>query len=436
LSTSWLRRGVPAGAALVLLGAGSLALRSFFPGSSRAREAAPSLPVAAASDLAIPGDGRLRIGLRRLSGRPFLVVKMTSAGRIADGVTGETFRTVRAGMPLKILADYGSGQVLIKGPGIWVQRPDLSIAGGLVQIGRSRYPGKVRFRLAGTGLQLTNDLDIEQYLEGVLPGEIPAYFGMEAQKALAVAARTYALVQRGKHGDYDLCDRTCCQMYLGYHRGSARGLKAVRATRRLCLWSGPELAYTFYSADCGGVSTSVDDVPLRDKPQRPLPYLQVVRDAAAGGANYCRESRYQQWVRRIPLPELERRLNADPETRVGRLRDLRVAEYDPSGRVKTVVLRGAATAEIASAGVPPLPSGEKTVTGWALRRAVGPMALKSTRMTIDRPQPGVVRFVGSGFGHGLGLCQIGANGMARHGFSFRQILAHYYPGTRASKLPR
>jgi stage II sporulation protein D len=62
------------------------------------------------------------------------------------------------------------------------------------------------------------------------------------------------------------------------------------------------------------------------------------------------------------------------------------------------------------------------------------MALKSTKMTLDEPEPGVYRFVGSGFGHGLGLCQIGANGMARAGLSYRDILAHYYPGTRLAQL--
>jgi stage II sporulation protein D len=55
-------------------------------------------------------------------------------------------------------------------------------------------------------------------------------------------------------------------------------------------------------------------------------------------------------------------------------------------------------------------------------------------MTIDQPEPGTYRFTGSGFGHGLGLCQIGANGMARAGRSYREILAHYYPGTRLARL--
>lgn len=391
-----------------------------------------------------PKDGMIRIGLTSLDGAAAYPLKLTAKGVLYDAATGKRLRGVPAGLPLKLMADYARGQVVVKGKGIWVERPALSVSGGLVQIGRRRYPARVSFHAGGTGLQLINELDIEQYLEGVLPGELPAGFGLEAQKALAVAARTYALVQTGKHGEFDLCDRTCCQMYLGYHRGSSRGLAAVRATRYQCLWNGPDLVYAFYSADCGGESTSVAEVPLRDKPAGDLPYLCPVKDAPRQGTDYCATSPYHQWVRRFTKEELERRLNARPQTEVGKLRELKIKEYDPSGRVRTVLLRGelpAAPQLIQTAGVAgALTSGpasvpvEKVVTGWELRRSLGAIALKSTKMTLDQPEPQVYRFMGSGFGHGLGLCQIGANGMARAGFTYEEILKHYYPGTRLARI--
>ncbi len=77
---------------------------------------------------------------------------------------------------------------------------------------------------------------------------------------------------------------------------------------------------------------------------------------------------------------------------------------------------------------------EKEVTGWQLRRALGARFMKSTMVRIDQPEPGVYRFIGRGNGHGLGLCQIGAAGMARAGRGFRDILEHYYPGTRVAGL--
>jgi stage II sporulation protein D len=259
---------------------------------------------------------------------------------------------------------------------------------------------------------------------------------MEAQKALAVAARTYALVQRGKHGEYDLCDGTCCQMYLGHQPGARRGLAAVRATRHQCLWSGEELVYAFYSAHCGGVSTRIEDVPLRDKPDRPLPYLRVVRDAPARGQGYCAHSRYQQWVKRLSREELERRLNEEPITEVGKLLGVRFTELDGSGRVLSVLLRGTPLgppALLSTATLAPAPV-EKVVTGWQFRNVVGPLTLKSTLVRVGQPDAETFRFIGRGFGHGLGLCQIGADGMARARKSYRQILAHYYPGTRVGKI--
>lgn len=430
-----------AAAVIAVAGCGT---RSQTGGNSAAPDAsvtAASAESAAAEKPPRRSDGRIRIGLASLNGEGVREIKLPRGGAIYEGEAGKRLKTVPAKAALRLIANYSAATVQIKGrSGLLAEHDSLTLVAPTIQIGRRRYPGKVMVRLAGTGLELVNELDIEQYLEGVLPGELPAGFGMEAQKALAVAARSYALVQSGKHGGFDLCDQTCCQMYLGDHRGSARGLAAVRATRRECLWSGEDLVYAFYSADCGGESTSVTEVPLRDKPEEPLPYLCPVKDAPESGPDYCAKSPYHRWVRRYTRKELEARLNRRPQTEVGTLTALQVTDMDPSGRVRTVLLRGKATPPkggaaadsrtTATAGEPI----EKVVTGWEFRRSVGAVALKSTRMTIDQPEPNVYRFTGSGFGHGLGLCQIGANGMARQGHNYREILAHYYPGTRVAQL--
>jgi len=384
-------------------------------------------------------DGRIRVGLASLNGEPTRTVKLPRGGVLQDGATGKRLRVLPRGATLQFAANFETGAVTVRSGSLTSERPSFTVSAPTVSIRRRSYPNAVSVRLEGTGLQFTNELDIEQYLEGVLPGELPRGFGIEAQKALAVAARSYALVQAGKHGEFDLCDRTCCQMYLGESRASARGLAAVRATRRECLWSGEDLVYAFYSADCGGESTSVAEVPLRDKPAEPLPYLRPVKDAPPVGPDYCGASPFHRWVRRYTREELEAKLNSRPATEIGTLKGLRVTDLDPSGRVRTVSIQGespvpvdpiAAETPGPTAGTPH----EKSVTGWELRRSVGEVALKSTRMTLDEPEPGVYRFTGSGFGHGLGLCQIGANGMAKQGRTYRQILAHYYPGTRLARL--
>lgn len=400
--------------------------------------------------------GALRIGLLSLDNTPTRTLKCLGAGRVMNSA-GQTLRRLPANRPLQLVAETTTGQVRLEGAGAPLSATELRLSAPMFQVGARRYPGVLRARSGPLGLDLVNELSVEQYLEGVLPGEIPAKFGVAAQRALAVAARSYALAQRGKHGEFDLCDGTCCQMYIGMHRLKGRAVDAVRFTRGLCLWSGSDVAYGFYSADCGGESSRGEDVPLRDKPTGPLPYLQVVKDAPPGGQFFCASSPYHQWVKRMPRAVLEAKLNARPPTFVGTLLSLEVLSRDEAGRMLNVRLRGdgilpppppvapnsPSAATDAVPAPPPTPiepaasTGpvDKVITGWELRRSVGARTLRSTLVKIDQPTPDLYRFVGRGNGHGLGLCQIGANGMAQQGYDFRRILAHYYPGTRLLPLP-
>lgn len=403
--------------------------------TSSARTHAAALAVAHQGVASAPA-GLLRIGLTRLSGRSAVSVKLGAAGVLTDAATGERVRALAPAESLRLIADYNTGEVVVRGAAYSVRRQSVSLRGGVLQVEGRRYPDTLLCRVAGAGLQLVNQLDVERYLEGVLPGELPPWFGLEAQKALAVCARSYALVQRGKHGDFDLCDRPHCQMYVGLGPGGARAVAAVQATRGLALWSGEELVYAFYSADCGGVSTRLEEVPLTDKPPGTKPYLQVVRDRSPAGKDYCAGSPYHAWQVSLSRQALQNRLNEDPETRIGQLQSVEVRRVDASGRVADVVLRGQIPQRDPSTGAISLIPIEKQTTGWALRSAVGSLRLKSTRMRIETVGGGGYRFIGSGFGHGLGLCQIGADGRAKAGQSFQQILAAYYPSARVASLSR
>ncbi len=337
-----------------------------------------------------------------------------------------------------LLLDSASGGVRFKSPTRTISSAAFTAVGAEVRVEGNTYPGSVRVTASGAGLNLVNSLTIEQYLEGVLPGELPSWFSLESQKALAVAARSYALSQTGKHAEFDLCDRTCCQMYVGKRSGSPRAVAAVRATRDLCLWSGETIVCGFYSADCGGVTTRLEDVPLPDAPPEATPYLRLTRDRAGRG-DFCGRSPYHRWTVRVSREELESELNSDPETRLeGSLLGLAVAERDASGRVLTIRIRQSPptlSTESTTQEAGFADDGTKRVSGWSVRRAISPMRIKSTLFTVDEPEPGVFRFQGAGFGHGLGLCQIGADARGRAGQSFRAILAHYYPGTVLKPLP-
>src|SRR5687768_13828871 len=133
--------------ALVAAAAGvaALTLRPVLTPDHRGQPAlAPGTPAAAAPIPPRKPDGKVRIGLRRLSGGAALALKLPAGGRIFDGRTGQKLRTIAANAPLKVIADYASGQVLVKGKGVWALRPELSLRGSLIQVGKRRYPTALR----------------------------------------------------------------------------------------------------------------------------------------------------------------------------------------------------------------------------------------------------------------------------------------------------
>lgn len=422
---------------------------------------------------------RLLIGLTHLPPRPILTAKPVGTGRLIDISTGRLLAHVRANAPVMLFPAAGQTIHFVTpgAAGTAIALHLVAERGDLRLEGRS-YTGSLFCWQANNAVTCALDTSIESYLAGVVPGEVPASWPLEAQKALAVAARTYALASRGKHAaeGFDLCDGTHCQMFLGHVGAASRSKQAVRLTRGLvALYAGRPIR-AFYSADCGGQTANNEDVPFPDNPPEPLPYLRSVADAPwSGGPHYCARGPSQHWMRWLTAEQIESALNADPETAVGTLRQLQVTAVDGSGRVKTVRVEGVLgpsddrTSERSGAGlgtsrvvrpvasttmnipppgspIVPMPGASplsnrdqpisRSMAGYAFRRAVGPRRLKSTRFTLTQVSPSLYRVTGSGNGHGVGLCQIGARGMALPPFrcSFRQILKHYYRGITIARF--
>jgi SpoIID/LytB domain protein len=409
-------------------------------------------PATAGGDEAVPVGtaarplDRIVIGLTRVSGSRSLTARGAVPVRLLDGETGARIGALPAGAVLSLIADPVTQRVVARSHGFERRRARLQVAPvreGGIRLGRARYAGTLAFRVRGDRLAVTNEIDVESYLAGVVPGEVPNVFAPEAQKAMAVAARTYTLISRGKHtaDGFDLCDGTHCQMYVGILPWAPAGKQAVRETRGLVAWDGDRPIRTFYSADCGGCTANNEDVLLSDMPRRPLPYLRAVADRdGAAGPDYCAASSHHQWTRVLSAAALEAALNRRASTRVGRLTHVRFTQYDVSGRVKQVriegVMRPAPPFALTCVG-PPTPV-VKVVDGWVFRRSVGWRVLKSTWVRLHHTAPEKYLFAGRGYGHGVGLCQIGANGMASAPYyrTYREILAHYYPGATVSPLAR
>lgn len=307
------------------------------------------------------------------------------------------------------------------------------------------YFGKLYVTLDQRGhLAVVNAVPEDRLLAGLLPAEIFPSAPEEALKAQAVAARGELLTKIGTrhHGDpFRLCSKTHCQVYSGAGRETPRTTAAVTATRGEVLFTsdGRDLADTVYSANCGG-HTENNENPWPDMPA--LSELRGHRDVADAGKRdefaagvsvenverfiasppsaYCGRARLGagerfRWTVRRSAAELEKLLTP---WQVGRVLAIEVMKRGVSGRALAVRVTGTARSE--------------TIRGeLRIRQTFG--GLRSSLFVVAMKN-GEAVFRGAGFGHGVGMCQTGAIGMAETGKSYKEILRHYYPGTVLRKL--
>ena len=250
-----------------------------------------------------------------------------------------------------------------------------------------------------------SSIPLELYVARVLAGEGEPNAADAAQQALAVAIRTYAVVNAGRHRreGFDLCDTTHCQVLRAATESSRRA--ALATTGRVLTLDGKPVEI-FYSASCGGRSESAADVwPGAGQ----FSYLKSVRDDV--------HQDEMPWVLEMSLQEIRQAL-----ARVGfggaRLKDIGIDGRTASGRVARLHLSGLRPDSIA---------------GDPFRKAIGARELRSTAFTMTR-HGDKVRFTGVGYGHGVGMCVIGAGKRARRGETVEAILTQYYPGLRLASL--
>ena len=266
-------------------------------------------------------------------------------------------------------------------------------AGTTVRLGRTLPNGRVK----------VETLDLDDYLAQVLAGEGQPRAGDAAQQALAITARTFALANRNRHRSegYELCDTTHCQVL---RPASAITRRAAESTSGLVLLHQGQPAFVFYSAWCGGKSELASQVwpGAIDYSYEPALHDEACEDEPG-------------WDSEVRVEDIERGLRA-AGLRGSRLRNLRVLSRNTSDRVATLLIEGFTPSEI---------------TGNEFRMAVGRIAgwqsIKSTAFDIDRTSGGY-RFTGRGFGHGVGLCVVGAGRRALKGATAEEILKFYFPG--------
>jgi stage II sporulation protein D len=384
----------------------ALALTALLAGCAEEPVASPPAAMAASA----AGGQSLRV-LIASGGR---ALKMAAPGGLRlEDAQGRALYEIPAG---------GHASLKVAEGRLWAQGTDLGARkawvkprreGEAIMVSGHRYRGELTLLVDRESRpRLVNRVGLEAYLMGVLAAEVPPDWPLEALKAQAIAARTYALY-RAAHPDkgaeaWDLDDTTSSQVYAGQAREDPRTDRAVADTRgQVLLWKG-ELAQTFFHSNCGGRTADVSKVWGGD-----VPYLRGV------ACPYCRNDKHYAWQAELGLAKAGQALKDAGLCPSAELRGLEGVDPDLSGRFYQVrIIHG---------------MGESLAKATALRAALGADVVRSTRFEADISH-GMLRLRGKGWGHGIGLCQEGARGMAEDGYPSRLILDFYFPGTQLARL--
>ena len=288
------------------------------------------------------------------------------------------------------LETVGSGEIIVE--------PSKN---GYVWIGDRWYRGRTRLIRQGNGITAINYVDLEQYLYSVVGAEAVASWPIEALKAQAVAARSYALYKRStaQNSLYDVDTTIGTQVYKGLDSEFTTTHEAVNGTHGQIMTYGGKVILAAFHASSGGHTENVEDVWVS-----PLPYLRGVVD-------YDQQAPVFQWTKVFSPSEIGIRLGA-----LGRIKNMVPEKTTPHGRVVTMKVIG--------------DRGTTTVTGKKLRKVLD---LRSTLFRV-RANGSDIQIEGRGFGHGLGLSQWGAYSLAKQGVQYQQILGHYYQRATLSRV--
>lgn len=259
----------------------------------------------------------------------------------------------------------------------------------------------------------TNEIDeipFEEYIVGVLAGEMPASFNLEALKAQAVAARSYALkkMDDNKNKDYDVVDSIKNQVYLDeqelknrwknkYLENINKIKEAVIETKGEYLTYDDKIIEAFFFSTSNGKTENCEEVFVET-----LPYLKSV------DSSWDKNSPSYNDTKEYNLNDFYKKLNLEYNEKL----EINITKYTTTGSVKELIING------------------KTFKGTDVRYKLN---LKSTYFTVKKDGTKVI-ITTKGNGHGVGMSQYGANGMAKNGYNYDEILKHYYTNVEIKKI--
>ena len=289
-----------------------------------------------------------------------------------------------------------------------------------------KYAGGLKFIVEGDRITAVNCIGMEDYLMSVISSEMKSSASIELLKAHAVISRSWLKARlkdhKAGHEHFDVCADDHCQRYQGLTMAVGDDVcRAIDRTWGQVLEYGGDICDTRYSKCCGGrtelFSTCWEDVDL--------PYLQSVEDPFCDCENSSILSQvlndydlhtadFHDWTVQYTTDELSELVRTRTGIDFGTIVALEAVERGPSGRIKYLRITGTLREEVIGKEL-------------AIRKALSSSHLKSSAFEIEKSPDGFV-LNGRGWGHGVGLCQIGAAAMAAQGYDYRQILSHYYVG--------
>ncbi|HOW43312.1 MAG TPA: SpoIID/LytB domain-containing protein [Candidatus Omnitrophota bacterium] len=381
------------------------------------------------------------------------------AAKVLENGLAQQIYTLKAesGQQLRVTRE-GADPLIVEGPlTIAVKQPQSTITILNVAFGHETfwadaqdrsYRGTITVVAQEKRLRLLNTVTVEEYLYSVVPSEMPAKWPLEALKAQAIAARSEALAKLGRHRKegFDFCAEVHCQAYAGVEWENQATNLAVDETWGMVLTYANKPIDAVYSGCCGG---HTQNNIFGDG--KPIAYFQGTPDAGAEcgfsfpqspweldnwlktppQGIYCDLPEYAgninyRWVRIYSAQEMDDvvRRNNSPARDVGRVKRILAVRRNVSGHVQTIKIVGDKTSCVIDKEL-------------EIRRALGDLrsSMFKVEMKLDtQGNPQQFVFYGGGWGHGVGMCQAGARGMAQSGKSYRDILEHYFPAAQLKKI--
>lgn len=273
-----------------------------------------------------------------------------------------------------------------------------------IEIDKNKYRDRIILYPQGAKILVVNQIDIEKYLWGVLNMEVSSTWPVEALKAQAVVARTYALKMKEQNFDkiFHLDATQDSQVYGGVNAEDEIVINAVNKTNGVVITYNDELIYAYFHSCCGGYT----ELPENVWEMNPLPYYKKLVKCP-----YCKESPYYLWRVELKKDEIKKKLNS-AGYEIKKIEKIKISGINEAERANQIQIYGLGK--------------QISLSAHKFRRIIGPEVIRSTFFSIQN-QAETIIFEGKGWGHGVGMCQWGAKGLAEKGKNYKEIINYYYP---------